>query len=704
MIFWKQQTVTLAILCTGLLQACLFSTPPKIIYSSHTFTESDPSLGHFHTETATLTSWSWTQTVSKGDPLVEGVHYTLSGTNLPAELDLHITKEDTKTLLLNIQGEPLHHHARDNIEGIQLTFLPSAFYAQNEKIASHNPISQTLSIRYGDPYSLGGTIDGLNSPLQLILNDGLETIDIVPEDAKFQFAHVFEEGEVYDVVFATQPTNTCCQLDLPNGTFETTSIELGLSCTSINWAFPTSTTPFPQAPELHAQDMGTLLSNKLHAIDTNAQGDVIYAWLDKPTHQGAQAESAAVFVSLLDAQTKTWSYPTAIDSSDPFFIHPPTTEGIRPSREPRVVMGDTGDAMVGWIGESFTGRQIYVAFYRDGVWQQPLNLEAHISQSATNLERFEMDFSSHTDQAILAWNDHLGPNDLHRSVFDQGLWSAPEKVNILNQPVLDYDVGVHKDGFMVLSWIQHNPNAAQDHLWISTYDNGTWTPQTATVEDAYQLYTNSYDISEVEVHFRDDGLPGYISWDQVLEFPPNIFYYGIHIEKYENGTLQPAHQWSPYTNLNNKVSNLTMDVSRSGDLLHAWTYPGATSNLQVYRAKKSFSGQAIEDYSFQITPINTHAPDNLRNLQVSLGAFGRGQISWVEGSSFEPKVYWDTMEKGLWNVSSFNAQDDWKPFEFSEPLFHPLLSSGGFCGEQSALWIHPTPSGPSRPFRASFAP
>ncbi len=136
-------------------------------YSGTTFPEVALNNGTVTTtRTITLTGDTWVTAVTVGNPLTDGVHYTVA--NVPPGMTAVLTKTSTTVVTISLTGTATNHAAANSIANMQFTFTNAAINSL-DAAGTTGLNGQNLAVNFIDPSSAaysGITFD------ESVANDG----------------------------------------------------------------------------------------------------------------------------------------------------------------------------------------------------------------------------------------------------------------------------------------------------------------------------------------------------------------------------------------------------------------------------------------------------------------------------------------------------------------------------------------------------
>lgn len=229
------------------------------------------------------------------------------------------------------------------------------------------------------------------------------------------------------------------------------------------------------------------------AMDNDA--NAIVAWYQ---HDGSFNR---IFKS--EYRSGTWVHPA--DASDS--IGPEED-----SADPELAMDNNGNAIIVWKAYDGNNDQIFKSEYRNGAWAHPSSLSDNLSpasEDATNVKVVMSDSGS----ALVVWLQSDG-SDRHvfKSEYQNGAWIHPaflaDNLSLNGQDAKDPAVAIDQDGNGVIVWTQSD--GEYDQIFLSENRTGAWETPTSAHDN---MSPDSVDSQYAKVAMDDQG-QSVVMWQQ----------------------------------------------------------------------------------------------------------------------------------------------------------------------------------------------
>lgn len=253
-------------------------------------------------------------------------------------------------------------------------------------------------------------------------------------------------------------------------------------------------------------------SSDLYSLAMDNNGNTIIVW--------AQTDGSNYQIFKSEYRNGSWTHPSGL------------TDNISPNGQdaqwPQVAMSDDGTAMIVWQQSDGLQTQIFRSTYLGGLgnWAHPSGLSDNISISGQNAfaPKVVMDDSGN---AIIVWIQSDGSNNhVYKSQYRRGIpfsqWSSPANLADHISPgggsAVLAQVAMDGSGDAIIAWEQSN--GTEGRIYTSEYRSGEWTHPT-DLNDTFSFGSSR----NVHAAMSNNG-SAVITWEQW--FSDNLMIYSSH--------------------------------------------------------------------------------------------------------------------------------------------------------------------------------
>jgi hypothetical protein len=489
--------------------------------------------GRISPEAISLKNWSWNLDLEIGDRMEIGKHYEFNG-NLPDGLTMEIVLLSRNSAEVRLIGNAVDHHVSMSVRNLPLKFLEDAFLASSKKALREEIVNYALGIQFGKGYQISGTSIGTTQGVQLKLANIDEVINLDNQQSTFQFRHLLENGDKYEIQALSSPQGKCCRFENGIGIINSQNVsDIILTCTAPSWVDPLDESDFFQKEnfdeytrvDLHpiSYDQG----RNVEILWTSQDYSELYSSIHKSQHGGVQSfvPSDEIYESNQGITNyKKASHPNGFSvlafnennaetGLSKFYVQ--TFDQYReiPRDDLKLLLQTTNNVRVEVhvfddyraliIFADLTDRKLSYSYYNGEEWSNrqdftPLGDLGSIS--------FKSDFNSQGFGVVVA--QYTGINSrkkLYRMVFDFDYFKTPESIHIPISgtdyyhvtntflsliSISSFDVAVDQTGKAFVYWFQvptGNPNDTDNYLMVSNYESNIWDDPTTLSDRKFEV-------------------------------------------------------------------------------------------------------------------------------------------------------------------------------------------------------------------------
>ena len=395
----------------------------------------------------------------------------------------------------------------------------------------------------------------------------------------------------------------------------------------------------------------------------------------------AQMTGGVTQAFMSDYRNGVWTHPA--DLSD--YISPGTTY----VSYPQAAMDENGNTLLVWYQSDGSFRQIYVSEYRGGAWTHPAGLSDNISNDGPDSEYAQVAMSDN-GEAIIVWSQRDGSavRQIFKSEYRGGTWTHPasltENISPDGQDAFYPQVAMDDSGNAIIAWMQSDGTA--DQAFMSEYRSGTWT-HPADLTDSFS--PDGQDTQIPRVAMDNDG-KAVIVWAQHDGSEEQIY-----LSESRSGT------WSHPADLTDTISTsggeaefprLSMDDD--GNTVVVWHQHDGVSNQIFMSEYRGGAWTHPADLSDSISPDGTDA----QYTHVTLSDHGNAVATWHQFEGSQNAIFKSEYHDGAWthpaNLTEFiNPPGD-------DARYSRVMSDGN--GKVLLFWIGQNGGSDYEVFKSEF--
>ena len=384
----------------------------------------------------------------------------------------------------------------------------------------------------------------------------------------------------------------------------------------------------------------------------------------------------------------TWSIPVSLSDN----ISPDLSD----SYEPKVSMGDNGEALIVWGQFDGAVNQIFKSEYRSGSWTHPVDLNDNISPDSRDAYSYQVSINKNGD-SVIVWTQYAGLNDaIFKSEYRSGVWTHPldltDSISDVSTGAASPQVSINDIGNTLITWHQSDTSAMQ--IFKSEYQLGSWV-HPSNLADNISLDGQLTSAPKVDLNERGDAL---IVWTQYDGSNLQVFK-----SEYRDGTwLHPTGLGDSISVSGQDASDIQVSLNNSGNAIIAWAqYDGS-----YFQAFKSL-------YQFGVWTHPTSLSDNISpdgnsvsSLKLAMNESGDAVITWHQFTGIRSQIFKSEYRSGIWShplnindnispdgrdafypeVAIDNSGDTIIVWQQASALFIEIFKSE----YRSGSWVHPT--------------
>ena len=241
----------------------------------------------------------------------------------------------------------------------------------------------------------------------------------------------------------------------------------------------------------------------------NDSGETILTWV-----QRIAMGSTDYNIAKSEYRNGSWTHQSGTDD----YISP---DGYGYERKPISAISDNGDAVIVWRqatkNDKFdTDSKVFMSEYRNGSWTHPAGLDDFIGLPGEDTPAQDpevaMDDNGNT---IIVWGqmDAPGSSHLYMSQYENGTWTHPGTDDYISPDgttgISDYQVALTGKGDAIVVWLQRD-GSGDKQLFMSEYRGGVWTHPASTNDFISIAGQEVYDVDLA----MDDNGNAIIVWRQ----------------------------------------------------------------------------------------------------------------------------------------------------------------------------------------------
>ncbi|MCI5073388.1 hypothetical protein MRY82_10695 [bacterium] len=332
-----------------------------------------------------------------------------------------------------------------------------------------------------------------------------------------------------------------------------------------------------------------------------------------------------------------WVHPSSNEAS----INPAGSEG----QNPKIAFNNNNEGSLVWEQEDGSGdNQAFISFYKNGVWTHPSDLSDNISLDGENIEQVvhAMDDDGNIIVAMTQYNG--SENQVYLSEYRDGTWTYPadlmDSISVAaGTAAYDVEVAMNNNGEAVVVWVQYD-GTADDNIYLSEYRNGSWM-HPADLDD--HINPDGGFAYDVEVEMNDQGVV-LVTW---VQYDPVADNDNVYLSEYRNGSwTHPADLDDHISPDGENAVDPELDINSKGDAIVVWSqHVDGVIDDQVFMSHyKNGSWTHPADLTDYISPGETDADDP----EVALDNKGNAIITWNQDNGSQDHIYMSEYRNGTW--------------------------------------------------------
>jgi len=425
------------------------------------------------------------------------------------------------------------------------------------------------------PYSVGGSVTGLESGDTLTLSNNGGNFLILRTDTAFAFSRRIASGGAFQVAVTENPLNKVCSVSSGTGTASSDVSSVNISCgTPSTYAIGGTVTGLSGALILrnNGGDDVKLTSAGVYSFPTRLVSGSAYQVVihDELSNQDCTISNATgtvgggnvVNVNVSCGAIDSWSHPANLAAK---FVAPAMAQN---QINPQIAMDGNGNAIAVWQQSDGANTQIYMSDYNltaPNAWTHPTGLADNISPDGAD---------AFNPQVAMGRNPAgLGSDDA------------------------------------VIVWAQKDttsPSTAKTQIFMSERRLGGWTHPASLTANINPEATGAFAFEDPTVAMDDNG-NSLIVWRQLDGPTLGANFPLLYVSEYRAGWTHPANEAASFSQAANEVRH-SPDVAmgNNGEAIVVWRqYGGGGGNaFRVYRREyRAASWSAVQNVSTDsITP------------------------------------------------------------------------------------------------------
>jgi hypothetical protein len=483
-------------------------------------------------------------------------------------------------------------------------------------------------------YSVGGTVSGLGSGKNVVLqNDGADDLS-VSADGSFTFATALQSGNAYEVTVLTQPADQTCTVGNGSGAvFALNVTDVAVSCVTDSHTIGGSVSGLGSGKSVVLEDNGgddlAINADGTFTFATALQSGTAYnvTVLTPPAEQSCTVSNAGGTVSAADVGDvavvcRAWGAAALIEN-----------DNASDATNPQVAVDVHGDAVAVWQQSDGSHTHIWANRYVAGSgWLTPILIETDDTADATD-PQIAVDADGN---AVAVWVQN-GMSWSNRYTAGVG-WSAAIPITGNSSNENAPRIGLDANGDAVAVWIHFD--GAKNDVWANHYTAG-WGWGTATT-----IGDGSGDAGVPQVGVDTNGNAVAV-WQQSDGIRTNIW----------TNRYAAASGWGAAalieTNDAGDAANPQVAVDANGNAAAVWQQSdGSRTNIWAnrYAAASGWGAAAL---------IETDDTGDAANPQVAVDASGNAVAVWQQSDGIRTNIWANRYMAGRsWDIAALIESDN----------------------------------------------
>jgi hypothetical protein len=234
-------------------------------------------------------------------------------------------------------------------------------------------------------------------------------------------------------------------------------------------------------------------------VAINDNGDAVIVWV--------QYDGANYRIYMSERKNWIWTNPLYLSDS----ISPPGTD----ANYPRVVMNNSGDAVIVWQQSDGSAYQVFKSERVNGSWLHPGTALDNVSPDGQNAY-YPVVAMGETGEAIIAWEQYDGANwQIFKSERRNGIWAKPlslgDNISPNSEDAYYPQTAMNGSGEAIITWEQNDGYKSQ--IYMSMFSNGVWDHPADLTDNISPDAGNAY---YPQVAMNDNG-NAVLTWEQELD-------------------------------------------------------------------------------------------------------------------------------------------------------------------------------------------